>query len=84
MVQQAAGVDSGDCVIRVVRYLTPIGVADALEYHVTKADRASFSIRRYDAPEVQIRADRRDQAIAVHMREGPGGMSEVDVIYWRK
>lgn len=84
MVQQAAGVDQGTCVIRVVRYLTPAGIDDALEYHFTKADRARFRIERSDAPEAQIRGERRDQQMAVHVRAGPNGMTEVDVIHWRK
>lgn len=84
MVRQAAGVDVGTCVIRVVRYVTPAAPSDVLEYHFTKVDRARFSIERFDAPEAQLRADRRDQAIAVHVREGPGGMSAVDVVHWRK
>ena len=84
MIRQAAGVDVDNCVIRVVRYLTPVGIDDALEYHFAKADRARFSIERFAAPEAQLRADRRDQAIAVHVREGPGGMTAVDVIHWRK
>jgi hypothetical protein len=84
MVRQAAGVDQGTCVIRVVRYLTPVSPDDALEYHFTKADRARFRIERFAAPEAQLHAERRDQEIAVHVREGPGGMTAVDVIHWRK
>lgn len=84
MVRQAAGVDVGTCVIRVVRYLTPVSIDGVLEYHFTKADRARFDIKLFAAPEVQMRADRRDQAIVVHVREGPGGMSAVDVVHWRK
>lgn len=84
MVRQAAGVDTGNCVIRVVRYLAPVGIEEVLEYHFTMADRARFAITRFAKPEAQLRADRRDQAIAVHVRPAPGGMSEVDVIHWRK
>ncbi len=84
MVRQAAGVDTGNCVIRVVRYLTPASMDDVLEYHFAKVDRARFRVDRFASPEPQLRADRRDQAIAVHVREGPGGMTAVDVIHWRK
>jgi len=84
MVQQAAGVDQGTCVIRVVRYLTPVTQQDALEYHFTKVDRARFRVERYETPEAQFRAERRDQAMAVHVREGPGGMTAVDIVHWRK
>ena len=84
MVQQAAGVDEGNCVIRVVRYLTPASREDVLEYHFTKADRARFRIERFEMPEPHLRAERRDQVLTVHMREGPGGLTAVDLIHWRK
>ncbi|MFU7527948.1 hypothetical protein [Qipengyuania sp. ASV99] len=84
MVQQAAGVDQGNCVIRVVRYLTPVGVDEALEYHFTKADRERFRIERFAAPESSLRAERRDQQLAVHVRKAAGGMTAVDVVHWRK
>lgn len=84
MVQQAAGVDQGNCVIRVVRYLTLVGVEDALEYHFAKADRERFRIERFTVPESSLRAERRDQQLAVHVRQAPGGMTAVDVVHWRK
>lgn len=84
MVRQAAGADVDTCVIRIVRYVTPAGMNEVLEYHFTKMDRGRFSVSRFAAPEVQLRGDRRDQAIAVHVREGPGGMTAVDVVHWRK
>jgi len=84
MVRQAAGADEGTCVVRVVRYLTPVGREDALEYHFTKADRQRFRIERFDLPEMQLRAERRDQIIAVHVRDAAGGMTAVDVVHWRK
>jgi hypothetical protein len=84
MVQEAAGVETGNCMVRVVRYLTPVDVADTLEYHVTIAARAGFDIEHFEKPEVQLRGDRDDQALAVHMREGPGGLTEVDIVHWRK
>lgn len=84
MVQQAAGVDQGDCVVRVVRYLTPVSIDDALEYHFAKADRARFRIDLYSSPEAQIFAERRDQAMAFHVRKGPGGLTAVDIVHWRK
>lgn len=84
MVQQAAGADVGNCVVRVVRYLVPAAIEDVLEYHLTKVDRERFDITLYNAPEVQMVAERRDQKLAVHMRPGPGGMTAVDVVHWRK
>ena len=84
MVTQAAGVDEGTCVVRVVRYLTPASIDDVLEYHFTKLDRARFGLTLYAAPEAQIVAERRDQALRINLRAGPGGMTAVDVVHWRK
>ncbi|BDI60685.1 hypothetical protein [Qipengyuania nanhaisediminis] len=84
MVHQAAGIDSGDCVVRAVRYRTPATIDDVLEDHHAKAERARFRVALHNEPERQLRAERRDQAIAVHVRRLQGDMSEVDVVHWRK
>ncbi|MAY20962.1 MAG: hypothetical protein CL955_10130 [Erythrobacteraceae bacterium] len=84
MVQQAAGADVGTCVVRVVRYLVPVAVEDVLEYHFTKVDRERFDITLYKTPEAQLVAERRDQKLSVNVRPGPGGMTAVDVVHWRK
>ncbi|MEM1050802.1 MAG: hypothetical protein AAGI28_01775 [Pseudomonadota bacterium] len=82
MVQQAAGADTDRCVVRVVRYHTPVSVNDALEYHFTKATRDGFDMEHLTAPEAQIRGEWRDEKMAIHGREGPRGLTEVDVIHW--
>lgn len=84
MVQQAAGIAAGECDMRIVRYLTPAGIDYVLEFHFANADRARFEIALYRQPEAQIFAERRDQVLVVAVRAGPGGMSAVDVIHWRK
>lgn len=82
MVQQAAGVDTDRCVVRVVRYHTPVSVEDALEYHFTKATREGFLVEHFNTPEAQIRGAWRDEELAVHGREGPRGLTEIDIIHW--
>lgn len=82
MVQQAAGADTNRCVVRVVRYHTPVGVQDALEYHFTKASREGFIVEHIKSPEAQLRGEWRDERLEVHGREGPRGLTEVDVIHW--
>jgi len=82
MVQQAAGVDTDRCVVRVVRYHTPVSVEDALEYHFTKATREGFVVEHFKAPEAQLRGEWRDEELTVHGREGPRGLTEIDVIHW--
>lgn len=82
MVQVAAGADTDRCVVRVVRYHTPVGVYDALEYHFNKATREGFDVEHMKAPEAQLRGEWRNEKITVHARLGPLGLAEVDVIHW--
>ncbi|WP_298302343.1 hypothetical protein [uncultured Erythrobacter sp.] len=82
MVQQAAGVDTGQCVIRAVRYHTQVSVEDALEYHFTKASREGFSFEHFQGPEAQLRGEWRNEKMVVHGRAGPRGLTEIDVIHW--
>lgn len=82
MVQKAAGVDTDRCVVRVVRYHTPVNLDDALEYHFNKASREGFAMEHFAGPEAQLRGEWRNQELAVHGREGPLGLTEVDVIHW--
>ena len=82
MVQSAAGADTDRCVVRVVRYHTPVGVDDALEYHFNKAKREGFDMDHLEGPEAQLRGEWRNERIAVHVRQGPRGLAEVDVVHW--
>lgn len=82
MVQAAAGVDTDRCVVRVVRYHTPVEVENALEYHFNKASREGFAMKYMTAPEVQLRGEWRDERLTVHGRKGPRGLTEIDVIHW--
>lgn len=84
MAMQAAGADRKGCNIRIVRYITPVGVEDALRYHFNRADRAGMTAKRYTRPEDILEADRGSQHLKVHVRPGPGGTSAVDLIYWRR
>ncbi len=84
LVQQAAANPADGCSLRVVRYLTPVGQEDALQYHFALADRARLYTTYFDKPERALVGDGRTQQLVVHARSGPGGMSAVDVIYWAK
>ena len=84
LVQQAAGSDTAECTVRIVRYLTPVGQEDALQYHFALADRARLYTTYYEKPERVLVGDGRTEQLVIHTREGPGGMSAVDMIYWVK
>ncbi len=81
-VRQAAGVDNGDCDVRVVSYLTPASAEDTLEWHYNLAQQANLNIDLFAQPEVSMFAEKRGINTAVQTSAGPSGMTAVDVLYW--
>ncbi len=84
MAQQAAGTTGGGCEARVVRYLTPVGASDVIEWHYTLAERARLRPVLYGEAEVALAAEGRLESLAVQARPGPNGLTAVDLVYWRK
>lgn len=84
MVQQAAGVENAQCSVRIVRYLTAASGEDVMQYHFTLAERARLRPAVFANLERAIVGSGRIEQLTVHVREGPGGLSAVDVIYWKK
>jgi len=84
MAMQAAGAEEDRCHIRIVRYVTPVGITDALRYHFNRANRAGMTSKRYTKPEDILDAARGSEHLKIYARPGPGGTSAVDIIYWRR
>jgi hypothetical protein len=82
MVRVAAAVDQPDCALRLVRYVTPVAIEDALQYHFTRATRAGMEPVYHTAPEAILLADRRGTNVRIHARAASGGLTAVDVITW--
>jgi hypothetical protein len=67
--------------VRAVRYQTAAGVEDALAWHDALAQRAGLAITRHAAPEAMLIAKgKRGEALQVHVRTLPTGMSAVDLV----
>jgi hypothetical protein len=82
MVEHAAGAEAPGCRLRLVRYLTPASIEDALTYHHALASRAGFEVRRYAEPEAILRATGKNgEDLRVHVRPALGGMNAVDLVY---
>ncbi len=82
MVRQAAAVDQPGCELRVVRYVTPVAIEDALQYHYTMAERSQLAPAFYTAPEASLIANRRGTHLQVFARRTAGNLSAIDVITW--
>ena len=84
MTMQAAGVENGNCNVRIVRYVTPVSIEDALQYHYNRIRRARMEATFHSEPEAILSARGNGARIAFHARSGPNGTSAVDIVYWRR
>lgn len=84
MVRVAAAVEQSGCTMRMVRYVTPVPVDDALQYHFNIMARADFEPDYFADPEKSLIARRRGVNIAVFARETSGDLSAVDVVTWKE
>lgn len=82
MVRVAAGVDQPQCTLRLVRYVTPVAIEDALQYHHTVASREGFEPAYFEQPEASLIADRRGTYFMVFARRTSGDLTAVDVVTW--
>ncbi len=82
MVVQAGGSDAKGCGLRIIRYHSHAAPDDVLLYHHARAVRADLQARRFAMPETSIAATgAAGEALAVHVRPGPNGLSSVDLVY---
>lgn len=83
VVVQAGGVDGAGCLLRIIRYDSPAPVADLLQYHFIRAQRAGLAPERFNRPGDQIRAKgKTGEALAVDLRKRAGGLTGVTLV-WR-
>lgn len=81
MVVQAGRAERAGCDVFIVRYLSPIPREDMLQYHYVRALRAKLKpVRRGEAIEARGNGAER---LAVHVRNAPGGLSGVTIVYRR-
>lgn len=82
MVVQAGGAQAGECRIRIIRYLTAAPIDDVLQYHFVRASRAGLSPERFARPQDSIAArGKSGEALAVHLRRAPNGLTGVTLVY---
>lgn len=80
-VQEAAGTDKDGCHLRVVNYLTPVPVADVVNFYYTRARSAGFEVEhRLDGKDHVVGGSSGTAAYVVYVRSAPGGLTDVDII----
>jgi hypothetical protein len=80
-VQEAAGTDAGDCALRVVNFVTPVPLAEVMDFYFTRARNAGFSAQRqlHDGDDV-LAGVKGGASYVVYARRLPSGNTEVDLV----
>jgi hypothetical protein len=80
-VQEAAGTDEGECALRVVNFITPVPVAEVVDFYFTRANAAGYSAEHVrKAGEDQLGGTKGAASYVVYARELPNGGSSVDLV----
>lgn len=80
-VQEAAGTDDGACHLRAVNFVTPVPLAEVMDFYYTRARAENFDLRRTVQGEDDVLAGTRGtQSVTVFARELPGAMVSVDLV----
>jgi hypothetical protein len=80
-VQEAAGTDSDGCALRVVNYVSPVGVSDIMDFYYTLASKGGYGAERRMDGEDNVLGGRKDGlAYVVYARPLANGLTEVDLI----
>ena len=77
----AAGSDAAGCKVRAVRYVTPVSVGDATDFHYAAARAAKLAAERRREGGDEVIAGKQGSAVyAVYIRQRPDKLTEVDVL----
>ncbi|WP_427965811.1 hypothetical protein [Altererythrobacter sp.] len=81
-VVDAAGSDRAGCKLRIVTYRTPLAIEDVMQFNFTLAVRAGFDPEYLagSGPERAIRGRKGGKNLAVYVRPGFDGLTDVDIV----
>jgi hypothetical protein len=80
-VQEAAGTDDGGCHLRVVNFISPVPVAEMIDFYYTRASAAGFSARHLrDGSDDMLSWTKGAASYVVMARDLPNGGSSVDLV----
>jgi hypothetical protein len=80
-VQEAAGVDSDACALRVVNYATPVSPDDVISFYYTRASRSGYGAEyKMDGGDHVLGGRKGAEAYVVYARKLDNGITEVDLV----
>jgi hypothetical protein len=79
--REAAGTDSDGCNLRVVNFITPVGVDDVLSFYYTRARGAGYDAEhRIEGTDHVLGGSKGGAAYVVYARKLDNGLTEVDLV----
>lgn len=80
-VQEAAGIDSQACALRVVNFATPVSVDDVISFYYTRAAAAGYGAEhKLDGSDHVLGGRKGGKAYVVYARKLASGLTEVDMV----
>lgn len=77
----AAGTDESGCKLRAVRYVTPVGVSEVVDFYHALAQKGGLGPQhRKEGDDDVVSGRRGSAAYAVYVRQAPDGLTEVDLL----
>ena len=80
-VQEAAGTDESACALRVVNFITPVPVAEVIDFYYTRATAAGYTAQHVrDGGDDVLGGTKGAASYQVYARDLPNGGSSVDLV----
>ena len=80
-VQEAAGTDDGGCALRTVNFISPVPVAEVIDFYYTRAQAAGYSAQHLkDGADDILSGVKGSASYVVMARDLPNGGSSVDLV----
>lgn len=80
-VQEAAGVDREGCALRAVAFVTPVAVADVIDFYYTRATAAGYTAEhRSEGPDDVLAGARASASYELRIRKRDDGLTAVDLV----
>lgn len=80
-VQEAAGTDKDGCRLRVVTFVTPVGVSDVIDFYYTRARAAGYDAEhRTEGKDAVLGGGKGAAAYVLYVRKRDDGLTEADLI----
>jgi hypothetical protein len=84
-VDEAAGIDAGDCALRVVHFRTPVAVDAVVAFYDARLRAAGYAARHVaDGADHALRGSKAGVSYMIYVRPDEGGLTAADIVVARR